>query len=169
MIKKFLAGLALAVLLTVVPACAQTASPSDEKIAIHMVVIGEPDTAAKTFLGTMNEAMSKLNVIPKAADTNDETAPEFHVLVVGSDDKETFVTVLVLFHVKGSEEPVYLGMMGGVIKPEEAADDAHDVMSKAADAFDGFIEELESEPSPAPTAPQKQSDHSLIPDTYSHA
>ena len=115
----------------------------------------------------MNDAMKDTTVLSKAAAANDETAPELHVLVIGSDDKETFIDVVVLFHVKGSSEPVYLGMMGGVIKPEEAAADAQDLLSKAAQAWDGFLEEMAS--APAPAGPQKQSDHKITPDIYSHA
>ena len=160
--------LALALLfVTAVPAHAQKAAPAAEKITMHLIVIGEPDTAAKTFLATINTAIKDMTVLSTPAATDDETAPELHVLVIGSDDKETFISVVVLFHVKGHDETVYLGMMAGAIKPEDAAADAHDLLSKAAAAWDGFIEEMAS--TPAPAGPQKQSDHKITPDIYSHA
>jgi hypothetical protein len=169
--KRILAGLVLAFCLAVVPACAQTAPAPEQKIAVRVVVIGTPDKAATTFLNTVHDAMKNMDVLPKAADTNDATTPEMRVMIIGDDTKETVITVAVLFHIQGTYEPVYLGMMSGAVTEANAADDAKDMLSKVADAFDAYIDELESVPAPPKAAPnkQKQRDHEVKADTYSHA
>ena len=177
--RKILAIMTLGLFLLIAPSYtrAQTApsAQKETKPVIKLIVIGTPDATAKIFINSMTETISKgLTVQNTPADKNDASVPEIHVFVAGSDDKGTFVDVVVVFHVKGHDAPAYLGMLGGLITPDNAVDAAQEVLGKAGNAIDEYIDELSSEPDSTPASPSttpntKKKSDTVEPDIYSHA